>query len=214
MQKKMTKSSGPSKLSLIGVNRINSNRVVVRSSDVYVCIPQNGVPDGASPISGNNNNGSLTDSTVPMFERFILPDTPPPPPPRSNPPSRSGSLNLPQKSPPAKPKPPPIPPRPQEIDEEGVYVIPNSLPNSPVSPKTPRAPPCPPKPVTPNGPTSPSVRPQKPPMPLPRTKPPQQNRQAKPAVMPRLIRRLSQRYRQHSRLPTESYETFLTDNES
>ena len=214
MQKKFAKPSGPSKLSLIGVNRINSNRkVVVQTSDVYVCMPQNGVPDGASPTSSNNND-SLTDSTVPMFERFILPDTPPPPPPRSNPPSRSGSLNLPQKSPPAKPKPPPIPPRPQDIDEDGVYVIPNSLPNSPVSPKTPHMPPRPPKPQTPNGPTSPSVRPQKPPMPLPRTKLLQQNPQAKPAVMPRLIRRLSQRYRQHSRLPTESYETFLTDNVS
>ena len=143
MQKKLVQPSATSKFSLIKVNRINSNKSVIQNSDVYVCMPQN--EEGSSLT----NNTTLTDSTTPMFERFILLDTPPSPPPRSNPPSRSGSLNLPVKSPPAKPKPPPIPPRPHEIEEEGAYMIPNSSPNSPMEQEKP---PLPPKPVTPNGP--------------------------------------------------------------
>jgi len=197
MQQKLARSGGPSKLSLIGAKRINSDKRVIQSSDVYVCMPHNENPDGTSLTNG----ASPTDSTTPMFEKFMLPNTPPPPPPRSNLPSRTSSLNLPPKSPPVKPKPPPIPPRPLEAD----YVIPNEFTSSPVDVQRP---PLPPKSVKPNSPASPSVRPQKPPMPLPRTKP-----QAKPAVMPRIVRRLSQRYRRQSKLPSESYETFLTDDD-
>lgn len=196
MQQKLAHPGGSSKLSLIGVNRINSDKRVIQRSDVYVCMPHNENPDGVSLTNGT----SPTDSTTLMFEKFMLPNTPPPPPPRSDLPSRTSSLNS------VKPNPPPIPPRPLETDN---YVIPNEYTSSPIDEQIP---PLPPKSVKPNGLTSPSVRPQKPPMPLPRMKPPQQKLQAKPAVMPRIVRRLSQRYRHHSKLPSESYESFLTDD--
>jgi len=91
---------------------------------------------------------------------------------------------LPSRSPPVRSKPPPIPPR--------------------------------------SGTSSPPECQPKPPKPLPRYKrdvPAQDivETHAKPPVMPRIIRRLSQRYsqrrRQNGKIPPESYEAFLTDEE-
>ncbi|XP_065891073.1 uncharacterized protein [Dysidea avara] len=169
MQQKLARPGGNSQLSLIGINRVNSNKKVVPSSDVYVCMPQNDNADGFS----------LTEDNTPMFEKFMLPDTPPPPPPRSDLPE------LPSRSPPVRSKPPPIPPRPSESG-------------------------------------SPSVCQPKPPKPLPRYKRDIQEQnlaetRTKPPVMPRIIRRLSQRYsqrhRQSSKIPSESYETFLANED-
>ena len=172
MERKLVRQGGKSQLSLIGINRVNTDKNNAPSSDVYVCMPQNDNADGFS----------LTEDDTPMFEKFMLPDTPPPPPPRSDLPSRP---DLPSQSPTVTSKPPPIPPRPSEAGGTTV---------------------CQPKP----------------PKPLPRYKrdilvQEVAETHAKPPIMPRIIRRLSQRYSQRRRhndkISSESYETFLTNED-
>jgi len=169
MQQRLVCRGSNSQLSLIGINRVNSDRKV---SDVYVCMPQNSNADGFS----------LTEDNTPMFEKFVLPDTPPPPPPRSDLPP---SPDLPSQSPPVRSKPPPIPPRLSEAASTAV---------------------CQPKP----------------PKPLPRYKrniPVQEAAEThtKPPIVPRIVKRLSQRYsqrrRQNNKIPPESYEAFLANEE-